>query len=60
MPLFEYRCKSCGEVTEVLEKPGATGKHTCATCGSHRMEKVFSAFGLGRGSSCATGKSGFA
>ena len=44
MPIFEYRCKQCGRVTEVLERPGSNRKHTCEKCGSRAMEKVFSAF----------------
>ena len=60
MPLYEYRCKKCGQVTEVLEKIGATGRHTCEKCGSHRMQKLLSTFGVGAGaqssaSSCPTG-----
>ena len=60
MPLYEYRCKKCEHVTEVLEKPKATGPHTCEKCGSRRMEKLVSTFGVGvgakaSGGSCPTG-----
>ncbi len=60
MPLYEYRCKKCGHVTEVLEKPDASGRHTCEKCGSRRMEKLMSTFGVGAGvrpsgASCPTG-----
>jgi putative FmdB family regulatory protein len=60
MPLFEYECAQCGEVTEVLEAANAEGEHVCPKCGSTRMEKRFSSFATGRsagssGGSCATG-----
>ena len=60
MPLYEYRCAKCGHVTEVLEKAGVGGAHRCEKCGSRRMEKLMSTFGLGAGArssgnSCPTG-----
>lgn len=60
MPLYEYRCRKCGHVTEVLEKAGAGGRHTCEKCGSHSMEKLMSTFGVSSGDgstggSCPTG-----
>ena len=56
MPIFEYQCKKCGHVTEVLEKAGAKGRHTCAKCGSSQMVKLFSPFGVGKaGASSSSG-----
>lgn len=64
MPLFEYRCGECGEVTEVLESRDSGEKHVCPKCGSEKMDKVFSAFGVDSrgggsapsgGGSCTTG-----
>jgi len=60
MPLYEYRCKKCGHVTEVLEKADTKGPHTCEKCGGNEMEKLFSSFGVGTGAgssggSCPTG-----
>ncbi|OGG04697.1 MAG: hypothetical protein A3F83_13000 [Candidatus Glassbacteria bacterium RIFCSPLOWO2_12_FULL_58_11] len=46
MPIYEYRCKSCGKVIEVLESSAADGKHVCPKCGNSRMERIFSAFGV--------------
>ena len=65
MPLFEYQCKECGHVAEVLERSGSKTRRVCEKCGSHDMEKLLSIFGLGKGASmgsaCSTtGKSGFA
>lgn len=60
MPLYEYRCGKCGHVMEVLEKSDAGGRHTCEQCGSRRMQKLMSTFGVGAGGgssagSCPTG-----
>jgi len=60
MPLFEYRCKDCGQVTEVLERPGSPKSHRCPKCGSARMRKQLSAFGVGKthaasSAACPTG-----
>ena len=60
MPIFEYECKKCGQVTEVLENANGNGKHECRKCGSKRMEKLFSSFAARNGtssssSSCSTG-----
>jgi putative FmdB family regulatory protein len=55
MPIFEYRCKKCGQVTEVLEKASAENRHKCANCGSKEMEKLFSAFGVSKNQSSSNG-----
>jgi len=62
MPVFEYRCKECGHVTEFLEKADTKGKHECGQCSSPRTEKIFSGFAVKEGessgstrSSCPTG-----
>jgi putative FmdB family regulatory protein len=61
MPIFEFKCKKCGQVTEFLEKAGSTGEHKCKKCGSTETEKIFSSFAartgrLSSGSSgCSTG-----
>ncbi|KPK84062.1 MAG: hypothetical protein AMJ81_06635 [Phycisphaerae bacterium SM23_33] len=44
MPIFEYRCRKCGHVSEFLENPDGNGKHVCPKCGSTGMEKLFSRF----------------
>ena len=63
MPLYEYRCKKCGRVSEFLEQADSNKKHSCEHCGSRNMEKLFSAFSArassgsaaGNSSSCPTG-----
>ena len=62
MPLFEYRCKECGHLTEFLEKADAKAQHKCEECGSKKTDKILSAFSVGKGgssgsagASCPTG-----
>ena len=43
MPLYEYRCNQCGNVSEYLSKIGDTGDSiTCKSCDSTDLEKVMS------------------
>jgi putative FmdB family regulatory protein len=42
MPLFEFRCKKCHAVTEVLCLGSANAAVNCAYCGSAAMTKVIS------------------
>jgi putative FmdB family regulatory protein len=44
MPIFEYQCKKCGQVIEILQL-GATPKElTCTKCGSDKLQKLLSSF----------------
>ncbi len=43
MPIYEYRCKSCGSVTEFLVGVGKDIAITCSYCGSLDMEQIMSA-----------------
>lgn len=41
MPLYEYQCKSCDQVVEVLVRSEKdTGK--CPSCGETRLERLLS------------------
>ncbi|MBW2031000.1 MAG: zinc ribbon domain-containing protein [Deltaproteobacteria bacterium] len=42
MPIYEYRCKECGQVSEYLTNTGGDQVVACKNCGSHRMEKLLS------------------
>jgi len=46
MPIFEYKCPSCGRVEEVLQKTSKVDKHTCPDC-KKPMSKLFSSFAVG-------------
>jgi putative FmdB family regulatory protein len=44
MPIYEYKCRDCGEVSEVLVGMGSAHETaTCKNCGSGRMERILSA-----------------
>lgn len=47
MPIYEYRCRDCGHVTEVLESTERAAEHACGKCGGPHLEKILSTFGVG-------------
>ena len=45
MPLYEYRCNDCQQLTSVLVRtPSANKQPTCDHCQSAKMEKLISKF----------------
>ncbi|OHB52851.1 MAG: hypothetical protein A2Y07_04430 [Planctomycetes bacterium GWF2_50_10] len=44
MPIFEYKCKECGKVSEFLVNGSSSEKNKCGHCGSGKLEKMFSTF----------------
>ena len=67
MPIYEYRCKSCGNTIEVIQKFDAKPLRKCRECAG-RLEKLISRtsfqlkgggwFAEGYGSGSKSGKSG--
>ena len=52
MPVYEYRCKDCGEDFDLFVRSATQQKTpTCPHCGSTKVEKAISLFGLGGGGS---------
>ena len=45
MPIYSYKCESCGEVFDKLVKAGGNGKVKCVECKSD-MQRVFSPVGI--------------
>lgn len=44
MPIFEYRCRECGAVTEMLQGVGkGDAVPQCKSCGSISLTRLFSA-----------------
>jgi putative FmdB family regulatory protein len=43
MPIFEFRCKGCGEEFELLIGPSGEERR-CPSCGSEDIEKLISTF----------------
>ncbi|MGE5233223.1 MAG: FmdB family zinc ribbon protein [Acidobacteriota bacterium] len=45
MPLYEYRCESCGRRFEILQRMGeGPAGLACPHCGSEKVAKQFSTF----------------
>ena len=49
MPVYEFKCGSCGRVFGELRKLGDYGNAACPDCGARDCEKVFSLFSGGKG-----------
>ena len=48
MPIYEYKCSSCGHVFEMFQSLGADGSDlTCPECNAPAPQKLFSAFASG-------------
>jgi putative FmdB family regulatory protein len=62
MPLYEYRCTSCGHRFEVLQPVGAGNETlTCPQCGLARPERQLSTFAAStKASDAGCGASGCA
>ncbi|MGH8743255.1 MAG: FmdB family zinc ribbon protein [Burkholderiales bacterium] len=46
MPIYEYRCLSCGHEAEVLQKISDVPLVDCPECGNHGMKKLITAAGF--------------
>lgn len=42
MPIFDYLCKDCGKVSEILIT-GSDQPNSCPACGSSQLKKLLSA-----------------
>ena len=42
MPIYEYQCKKCDGVFEVMHGINADGPSKCELCGSKRVERIMS------------------
>ncbi|MGD2295428.1 MAG: zinc ribbon domain-containing protein [Candidatus Aminicenantes bacterium] len=51
MPIYEYICKKCGNHFEALVSIGGEKNVSCESCGNKNIQKLFSSFGIGGGSS---------
>ncbi len=56
MPIYEFRCMGCGELFELLLRPGETmGGIDCPHCGQQNAERVLSRVSHTVGSSSGPG-----
>ena len=63
MPMYEYRCDSCGDSFERYSagKSGDADASTCTKCGKGRVKKIFSTFAsncCGSGAVASTSSAG--
>jgi len=48
MPIYEYKCKSCGEKFEMFRSIAASDSEIkCPRCGAQSPQRVFSTFAKG-------------
>ncbi|WP_299734389.1 FmdB family zinc ribbon protein [uncultured Endozoicomonas sp.] len=43
MPIYEYQCEQCSEVTEAIQKFSDAPLSDCPTCGEPALKKLLSA-----------------
>ncbi len=55
MPIYDFRCKKCGKVSEIFLRSPDRQATRCPSCGSECLEKLFSASYLVRGETGAPG-----
>jgi putative FmdB family regulatory protein len=61
MPIYEFKCRQCGRVVEVLQRGDEDREVQCHGCGSRDMERMISAsnlirMGCGSGSGTCCGR----
>ena len=50
MPIYQYKCRDCGEVSEFLVSSSSdSGNLVCSSCGSHALDRLLSAPNLLKG-----------
>jgi putative FmdB family regulatory protein len=43
MPIYEYRCLQCGEISEIFHHSVESQNVQCPVCGSYKLDKLLSA-----------------
>jgi putative FmdB family regulatory protein len=43
MPIYEYRCESCGKQHEILQKVSDGPPRSCPSCGKRKLKRLMSA-----------------
>jgi putative FmdB family regulatory protein len=46
MPIYDYRCRRCGEVHEVFAQKTDAAPAKCPSCGAEDLEKLLSSFNV--------------
>jgi len=61
MPFFDYKCLKCGKVNTIYKKSAFEQEgffarrriYRCETCGSHKLERVYTSFAVAKKESTA-------
>ncbi|MFC1924522.1 zinc ribbon domain-containing protein [Chloroflexota bacterium] len=56
MPIYEFKCRDCSEVSEILCLSSEGHTFVCPECGSSNMERLISSSYLVKASPRASGK----
>lgn len=49
MPIYEYQCEECQErFDKLIRSSDASQEIVCPKCGSHKVRRLLSLFGLGK------------
>jgi len=57
MPIYEYKCRECGELSEFrISAQSDTKKLTCQKCGSQKLERKISVPSISSGRSVPSGQ----
>jgi putative FmdB family regulatory protein len=57
MPLYEYRCQTCGKSFEMLRRmKDADQDLECPECKSQKVERLYSGFATGGGCASPSGR----
>ncbi len=46
MPIYDFRCRTCGHEFEALVRPQDGTEPTCGSCQGHDLEKLLSGFAV--------------
>jgi len=46
MPIYEYQCGACGEISEILQKISEPDQKKCPLCGKLKLSRQISAAGF--------------
>jgi len=46
MPIYEFRCSSCGQINSIYQQGFAAIAHSCPDCGNNKLERIFSPFSM--------------
>jgi putative FmdB family regulatory protein len=46
MPIYEYKCDKCGEISEIFQKKSGQKNVICQHCGSNHIQRIVSIPGV--------------